>query len=138
MAGSCSLSLISLTRLLGIVWPSSHLNNLTCRTVYLILVTIWVLAFGAAVPTELYRRYWVRYWADAVETNCDDSRDNTDSYALYWMLMMTFSVWIPSLIMISSFFGLNFKLKRSIKMFSYLSGDMKSCILIWTLAALIQ
>ena len=70
--GSSSLSMISLSRLCGILRPASSFSNLTPISVYLILVGIWGVALAAAVPTEFYREYWIRAWADVVEINCDD------------------------------------------------------------------
>jgi len=131
-AGSGSLSLITLARLIGIGVESFSLNNLKCRTACGILLALWLFALGSAFPTTLYRRYWKRYWSDLVEINCDDDANPFDdksrsnrTFDLYWLLLISVTVWIPSLIMLSSFGFLFYKLKRSVRMFPYLSEQSR-------------
>ena len=105
MVGSSTLSLITLNRLFGIGCQSSRVTNLRSRSVYIILAGIWVVALTVAGPTALFRQYWIRGWADVVEVNCDDGKDlcPPETYALYWLLLISITVWIPSAIMLTSF-----------------------------------
>ena len=127
LVGSTSLSIITLMRLFGIGFNNSIINNLRDRTIYIILVLIWIVALLAAAPTQYYREYWIRGWKDIVETNCDDNRHFDKSqkitYVWYWYTLISLTVWVPSLILLISFGSLYYKLKYSVKMFPYLSGN---------------
>ena len=66
MSGALSLTAITLNRLVGIMMPKlANILELNRSIVYCILGVIWLISFGAAIPTFDYRRYDVRYmfWA---------------------------------------------------------------------------
>ena len=65
-SGALSLTAITLNRVVGTMMPKlANILELNRSIVYCILVVIWLISFGAAIPTFDYRRYDVSYmfWA---------------------------------------------------------------------------
>ena len=63
MSGALSLTAITLlNRVVGIMMPKlANILELNRSIVYCILVVIWLISFGAAIPTFDYRRYDVSF-----------------------------------------------------------------------------
>ena len=62
MSGALSLTAITLNRLVGIMMPKlANILELNRSIVYCILGVIWLISFGAAIPTFDYRRYDVSF-----------------------------------------------------------------------------
>ena len=122
--GSSSLSLITLIRLFAIAFDKPMVANVKEKCIYIIVIGLWLVGLASAYPTIEYRRWWYRGWSDQVEISCDDNKDKWEkwTYDLYYLLLQCFTVWIPNFIMIFSCGCVSFKLKRSVKMFPYLSG----------------
>ena len=58
LSGALSLTVITLNRVIGIVFPKlADIIHLNLLSVYAILAVIWLISFGAAVPTFSYRQY---------------------------------------------------------------------------------
>ena len=61
LSGALSLSAITLNRVIGIVMPKlADILELNPLIVYAILISIWLISFGTAVPNFSYRQYKVR------------------------------------------------------------------------------
>ena len=102
--------------------PYTRLTNWT----YSRQTQIRILTFCFQFQLKWWGSLHFRGWADQVETNCDDNRKGllpTYSFDLYWIILQCITVWIPNLIMVFSWICLSYKLKRSVKMFPYLSGS---------------
>ena len=64
LAGTSSLSVISLTRMFGVVFPKMKVPSCLHRKFadhlsYFFLAAIWIFATISAFPTIKFRRYWV-------------------------------------------------------------------------------
>ena len=61
LSGALSLSAITLNRVIGIVMPKlADILELNPLIVYAILISIWLISFGTAIPNFSYRDYKVR------------------------------------------------------------------------------
>ena len=57
-SGALSLAAITLNRVVGTMMPKlANILELNRSIVYCILVAIWLISFGTAIPTFDYRRY---------------------------------------------------------------------------------
>ena len=57
-SGALSLTAITLNRVVGTMMPKlANILELNRSIVYCILVAIWLISFGTAIPTFDYRRY---------------------------------------------------------------------------------
>ena len=78
VSGALSLTVITLNRVIGIAMPRvADVLELNRFIVYTILVVIWLISIGTAVPTYLYQAYQVgSYWNLNQEYSDEDSIEN--------------------------------------------------------------
>lgn len=60
LASVLSLTTISIVRFLGIRFSNRGEFRLSFAVVCVLIALIWVIALVAAIPTIIFRRYWVR------------------------------------------------------------------------------
>ena len=62
LSGALSLTAITLNRVIGIAMPTlADTLELNPLITYAILISIWLISFGTAVPNFFYREYKVRH-----------------------------------------------------------------------------
>lgn len=77
VAGALSLTVITINRIVGIVFPKlANLLQMNFLSVYIILGLVWVVACAAAAPTFTFRDYYEDVFGNTNVTirTCKDSK----------------------------------------------------------------
>ncbi len=61
-----------------------------------------------------------------IEVNCDDKPFTFDFRHYYWLMVIVFLVWVPTLTMAVCYGLILYRLKQSTRRFPYLSGANES------------
>ncbi|KAK5893358.1 hypothetical protein CgunFtcFv8_006235 [Champsocephalus gunnari] len=103
------IMLMSIYRLVAVLWPR-HVTLITGRkTVIWVLAVVWVLVMLASVPAMIFRKVRIQNNSSVCEPVHDDNRD----VALQYMLELVFGFLIPYTVIVVSYICILRRLRQT-------------------------
>ncbi|XP_063708800.1 neuropeptide FF receptor 2 [Culicoides brevitarsis] len=100
---------ISYDRLSAIVVPLVANTRMTVKSTKIFVVISWITGSGLALPLIVYRNFVVRQWKNFTEKFC---AENVAVLSIYWHIIIATLVWIPLIVMITSYVAIFLKLSH--------------------------
>ncbi|XP_042858338.1 substance-K receptor-like [Penaeus japonicus] len=97
MVSVLSLATISCDRMVGVVYPFHR--HLRAWQSGIVIVVIWLVSAGIAVPFGLYREYTVHKWRDVTERTCEEAEE----MQVWWLVSIIALTWLPLAVMLACY-----------------------------------